>query len=98
VRLFIDTRRIARVELAEATNALVDESSRPAEAVGATIDLQRALDALSRVERLCVVLKLGEGLSHADIVEISGMPEGTVKSHVHRGLAKARKFLGEGHE
>jgi RNA polymerase sigma-70 factor (ECF subfamily) len=55
------------------------------------IDLQRALAQLRPVERLCVVLSYQEGLSHSEIVELTGMPSGTVKSHISRGAARMRE-------
>ncbi|MCH9686229.1 MAG: sigma-70 family RNA polymerase sigma factor [Deltaproteobacteria bacterium] len=42
-----------------------------------------------RVLRLCVV----EGWSHAEAARITGLPLGTVKSHVQRGLAQVRRAL-----
>jgi RNA polymerase sigma-70 factor (ECF subfamily) len=97
-RLFIDVRRIKRLEITDIADTIVDEAARPEADAGAAIDLERTLAALSPEERLCVVLKLGEGLSHAEIAELSGLPAGTVKSHVHRGMVKARKLLGEQHD
>lgn len=60
----------------------------------AGIDLERALDRLSSGERLCVVLSYAEGMSHAEIARAVGLPLGTVKSHVARGMTKLRVLLG----
>jgi len=57
------------------------------------IDLDEALKALSDAERICVSLCFGAGLSHAEVAEASGLPLGTVKSHVKRGLEKLRARL-----
>lgn len=55
-----------------------------------------ALALLSAVERLCVTLQLVDGQPISTIAEITGMPEGTVKSHLKRGKDKlARHFKGE---
>ena len=62
-------------------------------AAGAKIDLERALARLSDAERLCVTLNHGEGLSHSEIVDMTGLPLGTVKSHVLRGTEKLRRML-----
>lgn len=57
------------------------------------IDLLAALARLSAPERLCVVLSHAEGLTHGEIVEITGLPLGTVKSHVRRGGDKLKRIL-----
>jgi RNA polymerase sigma-70 factor (ECF subfamily) len=56
------------------------------------IDLERALARLGPAERLCVVLAHGEGMTHAEIAEATGLPLGTVKSHVLRGSDKLRRI------
>ena len=58
------------------------------------LDLQRALERLSPAQRLCVVLSYGEGLSHGEIVDSTGFPLGTVKSHIARGAARLKQWLG----
>jgi RNA polymerase sigma-70 factor (ECF subfamily) len=40
-----------------------------------------------------VVLRHVDGLSYAEIAEAVGRPEGTVKAHVHRGLAALRAAI-----
>jgi RNA polymerase sigma-70 factor (ECF subfamily) len=51
--------------------------------------VQTALDALPAEQRVVVALFAAEGLGHAEIAEILGVPEGTVWSRLH----KARKSL-----
>ena len=80
-------------EIDEATNPMASEDSTPEAQAGAKIDLEKALARLSDAERLCVTLNHGEGLSHSEIVEITGLPLGTVKSHVLRGTEKLRRML-----
>lgn len=58
------------------------------------LDLERALGQLGTVERLCVVLCLGEGYTHDQVAELADIPLGTAKSHVLRGSAKLKKILG----
>jgi len=60
----------------------------------AAIDLDRLLALLKPAERLCLVLCHAEGMSHAEIVATTGLPLGTVKSHVSRGAAQLRALLG----
>jgi RNA polymerase sigma-70 factor (ECF subfamily) len=57
------------------------------------IDLDRALAALSKPERLCIVLSYHQGMSHGSIAEFTGMPLGTVKSHINRGTQQLRELL-----
>lgn len=52
--------------------------------------LQRRLDALDPDLRALVVLRDIEGLSYAEIAEVTGQPLGTVKSRIHRGRMALR--------
>lgn len=71
--------------------AAADPAPSPERSAGG-IDLERALARLGRAERLCVVLAHGEGLTHAEVAEATGLPLGTVKSHVLRGSDKLRRI------
>ena len=53
----------------------------------------RLLAGLSPAQRTAVVLRHVDGMSYAEIAEATGRPEGTVKAHVHRGLAALRTAL-----
>lgn len=57
------------------------------------MDIYNALALLSENERLCVTLQLMEGESLEKIEEITGMAQGTVKSHLFRGKQKLATFL-----
>jgi RNA polymerase sigma-70 factor (ECF subfamily) len=95
VRLFIDVRRLKQPQLEELSgDEPATQSSSPDRIAGAEIDLERALTLLTTVERLCIVLNLGEGLSHAEIEQAIAIPLGTVKSHILRGTTKLRRALG----
>jgi len=59
-------------------------------------DLPRMLAVLSADERLIMILCNAFGCSHAEASEVSGMPLGTVKSHLRRGTEKIRKQFGIG--
>jgi RNA polymerase sigma factor (sigma-70 family) len=71
------------------TEITVDTGS----AIEKRLDLDAALGRLSTDARLCVVLAYDEGLSHPEIVALTGMPLGTVKSHITRGAAQLRCLL-----
>ena len=91
--LMAKRRQKAIFEEIDDASPIAAEESTPEAAAGARIDLERALARLSDAERLCVTLNHGEGLSHAEIVEMTGLPLGTVKSHVLRGTEKLRRLL-----
>jgi RNA polymerase sigma factor (sigma-70 family) len=59
------------------------------------IDLAAALGLLPVPVRLCVVLAYQEGMSHGEIAHATGIPLGTVKSHIVRGSARLRKLLSD---
>lgn len=91
--LMAKRRQKAVFEVIDDASPIAAEDSTPEAAAGAKIDLERALARLSDAERLCVTLNHGEGLSHSEIVDITGLPLGTVKSHVLRGTDKLRRML-----
>jgi RNA polymerase sigma-70 factor (ECF subfamily) len=62
---------------------------------GARLDLDAALGKLAPPMRLCLALAYGDGLSHSEISETTGIPLGTVKSYVLRGAAKMREMLAD---
>jgi RNA polymerase sigma-70 factor (ECF subfamily) len=45
-------------------------------------------------QRKVIELGLLQGLSHADIASVTGMPLGTVKTFMRRGLIAVREKLG----
>lgn len=57
------------------------------------LDLQQALSILSPAERSCITLQLMEGQPIDQISAITGMAEGTVKSHLSRGKQKLAMYL-----
>ncbi|MGH6950347.1 MAG: RNA polymerase sigma factor [Vitreimonas sp.] len=91
--LMAKRRQKAVFEEIDDASPIASEGSTPEAAAGAKIDLEKALARLSDAERMCVTLNHGEGLSHSEIVEITGLPLGTVKSHVLRGTEKLRRLL-----
>ena len=55
--------------------------------------VRRALAALSPIRRQLITLAFLQGLSHQEIVEQTGLPMGTVKSHIRRALSTLREEL-----
>lgn len=62
-------------------------------AVGVRIDLYEALRQVKPDERTCLTLFYMEDLSIQKIASITGMPTGTVKSHLTRGKEKLSNYL-----
>jgi RNA polymerase sigma factor (sigma-70 family) len=58
------------------------------------LDLDSALATLAPAVRLCITLAYAERMSHREICEATGLPLGTVKSHITRGAARLRRLLG----
>ena len=57
--------------------------------------LESALSRLRPDYRRVVVLRYQEDLNHEEISEITGLPVGTVKSHLHRARAEMAAHLSE---
>lgn len=57
-------------------------------------DLQRALDELDEAYRVAVVLFDVLGCSYGEIANLTGVPEGTVKSRIYRGRKELAASLG----
>jgi len=55
--------------------------------------VQRAIAELEPSFRECLILRDVEDLSYEDIGEITGLPEGTVKSRIHRARAQLRDMV-----
>jgi RNA polymerase sigma-70 factor, ECF subfamily len=91
-----DRRREARVSLAEDLGAVEAGRGGSSGAVGladpgTAIDLERAIAALPPGARSAFVLHDVEGFSHAEIAELTGLAEGTIRAQLHR----ARQLLME---
>ena len=71
------------------------EAAAPEVDLGLQQDLDAALSRLRPDERTCVVLAYAEGLTHGEIATATGLPLGTVKSHVLRGATRLRAWLGD---
>ncbi len=78
---------------------LEDTATRSPEAEASRGDLAAALEAavatLRPEYREVVVLRFGEGLAYREIVEITGLPLGTVKTYLHRARKKLATRLTE---
>ena len=57
------------------------------------MDLYAALALLKPDERTCITLQLIDGYDIAGIAKITGLKDGTVKSHLSRGKEKLATYL-----
>ena len=68
-------------------------NSTEQENVGQKMDVYQSLKTLKDVERTCITLFYMEDLSIDKIAGITGIPTGTVKSHLSRGKDKLATYL-----
>jgi RNA polymerase sigma factor (sigma-70 family) len=60
---------------------------------GLECDVERALQALSEIQRLAVVHCFHLDLTHAEAAQVLGLPLGTLKSHLDRAKIRLRELL-----
>jgi RNA polymerase sigma-70 factor (ECF subfamily) len=85
-----------RVPLGAARGANVAQVERPDEMIaGKQVEriVQQAILQLDPTFRECLVLRDVEDLSYEEIGAITGLPEGTVKSRIHRGRAQLKELV-----
>ena len=73
-----------------------DPAPSPAAIAADREELERALEAMGRLEeppRNVLLLRFVEQLSIAEIAAALDIPEGTVKSHIHRGRLRLNHLL-----
>ena len=99
-RLIDRMRRRQRLPELETLSGVHDVPDEGAEDVAQDLDratrLDRAravLDALPTAQRRMLELSLLEGKTHDEIARETDTPLGTVKSHIRRGLKRARDLL-----
>ncbi len=89
------------VELAFADHEVVSLNTGTGQAEDTRIYVERALHELPTLQRAVVMLRHMNGLSTKQVSKILDCSEGTVKTHLHRGLKKMRErlqFLKDGLE
>ena len=99
-RALIDRIRSARRRPQEVSIDEVQELSEPSSASGAEmcVEARRAAEALELLrpeQRQVIALAVVNGLSQSEIATQTGMPLGTVKTLIRRGLLHVRQMLGE---
>lgn len=97
-RIIDRLRRLKRrpeTELLPEALPVQDETS-PEQALDAADDARRALEALAQRgdnQQHMIRLAVLQGMTHSEIAAATGVPLGTVKSHVRRGLMRLREML-----
>lgn len=100
----IDQMRRRRMQLVPLENIIPWARARDAGPEGEAItqeardEVQRLIGRLPEKYRAPLVLRYFEELSCAEIAEVLGMPEGTVKTQIHRARKTLEKLLAEGEE
>ncbi|MCW0397347.1 RNA polymerase sigma-H factor [Xanthomonas sacchari] len=69
------------VEAVDASNAMSD------------VLLEQMMRHLTINERLAATLAFSAGMSHGEIADVTGMPLGTIKSHINRAKKKLARLL-----
>jgi len=80
---------------------MADEAPSPEDTVIRSYELfriRRAIDELPEKHRLVFILCHFEGLRYAEIAEMLGIPEGTVKSRMSHAVGKLRRKLAHPEE
>lgn len=91
--IFYDYIR-SRKETADLDAREIDAAnSAEQENIGQKMDIYRSLKTLKEIERTCITLFYMEDLSIEKIAGITGIPTGTVKSHLSRGKEKLATYL-----
>jgi RNA polymerase sigma factor (sigma-70 family) len=97
-RRLIDRMRRGRMNhLMDREEALEDlRWAEPGNGGETRVEAERAAAVVARLRPAqCRVLRMGllEGLTHSEIAEVTGMPLGTVKTQMRRGLIQVRQWL-----
>lgn len=88
-------QEVRRGKLATTSDVELADVAVHHDVTAAGMDLDAALSTLPPDVRLCVVLAYNEGMAHPEIVALTGLPLGTVKSHIARGAAQLREILAD---
>lgn len=88
-------RRRSSTEVRQADPAERERTVDPTDDVAERMAVTEALGALPPRQRACVVLRFYEDLPVAEVAELLGCREGTVKSQTARGLETLRAVLAD---
>lgn len=86
-------RRPQTDALDPARDDVVDPNQKQMEASAEASLAARALATLAPQEQRVILLSTYQGMSHGQISDHTGIPLGTVKTYIRRGLQRVRKLL-----
>ena len=94
-RIAVNTwlQHVRRNDPLRGAGELPETGAGESDPAGIAMDLDGALSELADNVRLCVVLAYHERMTHDEIAATTGLPLGTVKSHIRRGTARLQDLL-----
>lgn len=95
VNLHIDTHRREQVRPAESNTELVESHSDPGQATDEREWVRRLVNKLPPDEQNLLLMRYWIGLTHREIAENTGLPEGTVRRQAAASLKKLRQYWPE---
>lgn len=82
-----------QVSIDETLHQLVEEKTDDMSQADIQMHIERALHELPTLQRAVVILRHMDGFSTRQVSNILKCSEGTVKTHLHRGLKKMQRLL-----
>ena len=79
--------------MSEQLTESIADGKNPADVVGRQIDIYNAMVRLTDNQRELITLKFIQGLSNADVAEITGRSEGAIRGLQFRTLSALRLIL-----
>lgn len=89
-------RRPSAAPLPESLPERNEPRECPFDSADEVVKARAALAELKDEQRSVILMAVNEGLSHGEIATRTGLPLGTVKTHIRRGLLSVRKRLTAG--
>lgn len=95
VNLHIDTHRREQARPAESNTEIVEAHSDPAQAIDEREWVRRLVNKLPPDEQNLLLMRYWIGLTHREIAETTGLPEGTVRRQAAASLKILRQYWPE---
>ena len=94
-RCYLQEQRLlsSRAEKWQQFQAGTESIEQSTSLVDTSLDIEKAFTTLSEKETTCLTLNYTLGYSHAEIADISGLPLGSIKTHIKTGKSKLRAKL-----
>ncbi len=90
---FLQACRKRPLNAGQADESELEQLPAPQQAIDLQLDLERAMQQLSKAEQMVLLHCVQLELSHEETAQVLAMPLGTVKTHATRGKAKLRAWL-----